>query len=206
MIPDLYPYEIVEKALDSFFGERAEQLLLRRSYRRLKCLVNMFAVVEYGMLDTEDERARKKAVSFAWEDMDVAFRGYGDNCTTGFVMQIWSVLQKKDWPVFKALLEEALSKARKEAEHRGVNPRYSDRYLYKPVRDLDEEFCLPTALPLSGPVVRDWAVENDKDPERLEEAMLYLETVDRIKAKARVVNESEKARAALRVLPGGKAE
>jgi len=136
--------------------------------------------------------------------MDLAFRGYGDNCTTGFVMQLWAVLFKTDWPNFKKLLEECLGEARAVANEKGVKPRYSAKYFSKPVRDLDEEFCLPTALPLSGPVIREWAIENDKDPDRLEEAMIYLETVDRLREKAKAANDSEQARTKFEVLQGGK--
>tara|TARA_Y100000034_G_scaffold107566_1_gene137209 strand:+ start:1850 stop:2473 length:624 start_codon:yes stop_codon:yes gene_type:complete len=204
MLPNLYPYQEVEKALNAFFKARSKELLLRRAYRRFKCLINMLAVVEYGMFDTEDEKEREKAVSFVWEDMDLAFRGYGDNCTTGFVMQLWSVLPKEDWPKFKELLEDCLGRARKEAERRGVKPRYSHKYLCKPVRDLDEDFCLPTALPLSGPVVRDWAIDHDHDPIRIEEAMLYLETVDRLKNRKKAANDSQEARAKFEILDGGK--
>ena len=203
---NIYPYEIVEKALDGFFLERPKELLLRRSYRKFKALVFMLATVEYNMLDAGSEEQREKALSFAWEDMDLAFRGYGDNCTTGFVMQLWAVLFKTDWPNFKKLLEECLGEARAVANEKGVKPRYSAKYLSKPVRDLDEEFCLPTALPLSGPVIREWAIENDKDPDRLEEAMIYLETVDRLREKAKAVNDSEQARTKFEVLQGGKVD
>jgi len=202
----IYPYEIVEKALDSYFLGKPEELLLRRSYRRFKGLIFMLATVEYGMLEAKSEEQKKKALSFSWEDMDLAFRGYGDNCTTGFVMQLWAVLFKDDWPHFKKLLEECLGEARAVANEKGVKPRYSAKYLSKPVRDLDEEFCLPTALPLSGPVIREWAIENDKDPDRLEEAMLYLETVDLLREKAKAANDSEQARAKFEVLPGGKVD
>jgi len=202
----IYPYQIVEKALDTFFLERPNELLLRRSYRRFKAFVFMLATVEYEMLDGESEEQREEALSFAWEDMDLAFRGYGDNCATGFVMQLWAVLFKEDWPNFKKALEECLGEARAVANEKGVKPRYSAKYLSKPVRDLDEEFCLPTALPLSGPVIREWAIENDKDPDRLEEAMLYLETVDRLREKAKAANDSEQARTKFEVLQGGKVD
>jgi hypothetical protein len=206
MVPNRYPFEMVEETMTRFFRARSDHQLAQRAYRRFRCLVLMLAVTEYGMLDTQDEKARNKALSFSWEDMDVAFRGFGDNCTTGFVMQIWSALEKKDWPEFKKMMGDVLDKAQKEAIKRGVTPRYSQRYLHQAVRDLDQDFCLPTALPLTGPVARDWARDNDHDPDKMEHAMLYIEAIDRMKTKAKITKNAEKARAKFELLPGKKDE
>ena len=46
MVPNRYPFEMVEETMTRFFQKRTDHQLLQRAFRRFHCLILLLAVTE----------------------------------------------------------------------------------------------------------------------------------------------------------------
>jgi len=134
-----------------------------------------------------DHRSRgipvDEAEARAWEDLQVAFSGHGEPFLTGGIMQLWVHVDVAEGDRFAAAIQEAFAIA-EGATGTDVPRRYIWVWRNKPVRRLQEGFTLPTILPVEGPSLDQWAVDQGEDPHEVAEQFLWLERADRVEREA----------------------
>lgn len=195
-----YIYEEAEKILDahalSCKGRGEHQFY--RAYRKLKCILAV-----YAYMDFPSETDPQQRVAWAWEDLDIAFRGYSENILTGAVLQLWDHTKKKDRNRFHEVITSALMAAN-EATHQDVPRRYLPQWRDAEVRKGTNDFDLHIALPTWGPKLRDWAVEEGFDALEIEEQFKYLEEAERGLQHVPEPEPIPVPNNVLQLLPGGK--
>lgn len=139
-----------------------------RAYQKLKGTIAMYAFVDY-----RGEKDTKKSLSLAWEDVFVAFRGYGEETMTGPILQMWTSCPKGQEMAFKISIEEAYS--RSVAAEPDYDKRYKDPHRLAAVRDLDDGFHLAAVLPDRSPSLKDWGMDSGLSEQELDE---YFSLVD----------------------------
>lgn len=170
-----YAFEPVKAALDEYASREETTFLYRRAYRRFKFALHGLA---YSDFRRDDSRPDDTTISYAWEDAEIAFKGHGEPSLTGCVVQLWAHVPKGKRNDYERMLVAAFDRA-EELTPEGATRRYISLYRRKPIRRPEQGFNLPSILPINGPYLRDWAIDNDQDPAELEEKMYWLERADR---------------------------
>ncbi len=171
-----YHYAPLREALDDV-SDLSGRSATKRACRKLEFMVLATAWVDYALWDPEVDP--RDAMAWAWEDMAIALKGYGDSSLTGAVVHFWTALGSEHWEQGRAML----NKADREAEDgtpATVARRYLEKYRNKSIRTPDMGFKLPAIVPVSGPRLRDWAAANDMQPMLAEEAMARMEELERM--------------------------
>ena len=160
----LYPASLVQARIDAWFAKNnTKHHVARRAWTKLKGYALVVAATDYGLRPKSKATDKDKALSYAWEDFTVAMRGYGDNVSTGFLLQMFSSL---DAPACRSLglaMSEAINAADVKAERDGVVRRYGKEYLDAPVVCKGDGFILPYAVPHSGAPVADWVRDHEEE-------------------------------------------
>lgn len=207
-----YVYERAEKVLDEFVATmEGEQF--RRAYRKFKLAIVLYAHCDYLGATTnavEGPVTRDQALAWAWEDADIAFRGYGEEALTGFILQMWTHVPHGEEGALRKAIKKAF-KAADAATPLGVQRRYLLRWRGKKVRDLDRGFDLPSVIPCMGIKLREWAADLGEEAEAISEQLEWMaasecesETVAKVRKRVtRSRMDTSAARGYLRVLDGG---
>lgn len=180
-----YQYEVAEKVLDDYTRSSSFRRF-QRTYQRLKFALYGLVYIDLG----GEQLPLEEALALAWQDVDIAFRGYGDHILTGYVLQLWHVLPKGEEARFKHVIEEAFSVAALLTDS-SVPRRYLQKHREAPVRTLATGFNLPAILPISGPAIRDWAADTSTDAAKIEEQLRWYELAERSAKKAAPEEEEE---------------
>lgn len=187
--PNLFPYKQFEADVGKgFLGGGPEKAVLRTAWSKLKGQAVVTAAVDYGLRPSSTPAERDAALAKAWEDIYIAFKGYGDNILTGFLLQVWHYVEKKSREELRRVLQEACDKVDRYYEEHSIRRRYLEKYWSAPVRSSPGDFCEPTALPISGRPLRDWAGAEGVEYETYAQVMNEME----IREQAR---RAQKARA-----------
>ena len=174
---DRFDFTPILRALDEV-ADLSDTFAARRALNKLQFLVLGTAWVEYALWDPD--MAPEDAMAYAWEDMGIALRGYGDAALTGAVVHFWSGVGKEHWEAGREILNEALQQA-EDNTSATVARRFLRKYRQQLVRTPDMGFKgLPAVIPVTGPRVRDWARTNGMPPLLAEEAMARLEELERM--------------------------
>jgi hypothetical protein len=166
---DRFAFEKAQVVLDKFVAQTGSHLV-RRAYNQFKWLVHGLAYLDHS----DGKNTMDECLSFAWEDAQIAFTGYGSEIMTGAVMALWSNLDTDLWDAFQNSVEKAFREA-EQATSSTVKRRYLSRYRSRPVRRLDEGFDLPCVVPMFGTAVRDWAADVGEDPDDVTERIMWIE-------------------------------
>ena len=97
---------------------------------------------------------------------------------TGAIIQLWLFVGKAEQDAYAAMLKSAFEEAEK-ATSAGVPRRFLAQWRHKPMRRPEEGFTEAPILPCWGPRVREWAVEEGKDPSAEEIQFSMLEESER---------------------------
>ena len=173
MKKDRYVYEKAEEILDSFAKEK-KSAQFRRAYKRLKFIIASYAYSDFK----RPENTWEEALAFAWEDAQMAFTGHGEVGFSGIIVQLWMHLSEKEKPEFKKVLTQAF-KAAEVATATSTPRRFMLKNRSKPIRTPEEGFDLPYILPVWGPSLREWAVDEGENPDEVEEQFHWFELADR---------------------------
>ena len=152
-------YEEAEGVLDRF-AARITSAQFQRAYRKFKCLLLVYAYLDFSY----PNKPSKKHLSWAWEDAQVAFNGYGETMLHGAILQMWSTLGLADQNQFMRAASEAFDRAEMET-HREADRRYIKKYRDAPIRNPSEGFTFPSVTPVSGVKVKDWLKDEGFTPE-----------------------------------------
>lgn len=182
-----FAYEEAEKILDGY-AEKSNSAQFKRAYAKFKFAVFSIAYVDFD----HGRRPDDVNLAHAWEDVQVAFSGYGEPSLTGCIIQLWAHTPKRERNRFEGVVHKAF-RAAEEATPDSVHRRYMSRWRYKPVRRPEQGFNLPSIIPINGPRLRDWAEDNGEDSEALEDRLYWLELADREVLRAGGVEEALEA-------------
>jgi hypothetical protein len=175
-VTDRFKYEIFDEALTGFVEEQ-KSLPAMRALRRLKFMVLATAWSDFHIWDPGVDDGQ--AMAWAWEDMIIAFSGYGESWSTGAVMSLWSALPPEKWKDMVGVLNKAKWTACEETS-KLVKRRYFQTYRRASVRTPSQGFDLPAIVPVYGPRLREWAVKNGRDPDKTEVQMQLVEKYERM--------------------------
>ena len=197
-----YAYEHAERVLETYALTRYERghLSFYRAYRKLRCLLAVYAHTDFP-----EEAPAAQRWAWTWEDLDIAFRGLGENLMTGALIQLWMYTPDEEEAQFQAAIIEAFAAAN-EATDASVPRRYCRTDREAPVRRGEDDFLLPQALPVRGPRLREWAFEEGLDALELEQQLCILEAEEReIEARNKAIENTPDQRlpAGWRLLDGG---
>jgi hypothetical protein len=148
-----------------------------RALMRVRFAVLAIAWVEYDIWQPEADK--EECMAWAWEDMRLAFSGYGDSFMTGAVVHFWTALGRDRWKEAVRVINAAAMEA-EETTPKTVPRNYFSSYRYKTVRTPDDGFDLPALVPTRGKRVRAWAVANNLPPDEVEDQMALLEEYERM--------------------------
>ncbi len=171
-----YAYEVLEKGLDAFVG-KLNSPAATRALRRMKFQVLAIAWTECDIWKPGVDR--EEALAYAWQDLDIALRGYGDSAITGAIIHFWMQVGEENW----AAGMEALNKAGMdawEATPKSVPRRYVNSYRIRTVRTPAMGFDLPAIIPAFGVRLREWATQGGLDPDEVENKMSLVEEYERL--------------------------
>lgn len=174
-----YQYEPFLEALESVVKE-FDTPEAKRALQYVRFSVLSIAWVEMGVwkkgMDVD------VVLSWAWEDMVMAFTGYGSHETTGVVVLFWASIPREKWPDVVNRLNEGKTKS-EAATGNHVQRRYLLHYRTQTVRSPEMGFDLPCVLPVFGPRMQDWAEkwgkENGVDPASVLDKIAEIERLDR---------------------------
>lgn len=170
----LFAFEEAERVLEAF-ARGPRPAAFRRAWVKFRFMLLAYAYVDHS---TAGRRPGRQELAWAWEDAQMAFVGHGEQCLIGAVIQLWVTLAAADQKAFAAVVKEAFDGAEAATPKRAPR-RYLSRYRRKPVRLPEEGFVLQTILPVRGPSIREWALDQDMDPDAVEEQWYWLELADR---------------------------
>ncbi len=173
---DLYRYDLFEKALDDYVAGTGSNVALR-SLRKLKFSVLASAWIDFSIWHPDTDK--RQAMSWAWEDLAIAFKGYGESSTTGAVVELWTMLGTGRWPEFRKMLNETDALVEKRTK-KTVARRYLKKHRMEKARSPKEGFELPAIVPICGRRLQDWAVEHGLDPADTEQQLVELEELERM--------------------------
>jgi hypothetical protein len=195
-----FVYEEAENMLDAYALGRRESgdKQFYRAYRKFRCLITIYAYMDFLSISP------KQRLSWAWEDVDIAFRGYGDNILTGVMLQMWDHTEDEEANRFHLTITKALERANAVTD-KNCPRRYLLKWRQSRVRKGADDFADPVVLPVNGPKLREWAEAEGFDAESIEHQFGLLEAAQReVFLLADGSEKDEKVKPGLRLLPGGK--
>ena len=171
-----YQYEIFEAGLDEYMKD-LDRPDVMAALSKVK-----FAVLASAWSDFyawHPDTNKKQAMSWAWEDMVMSFRGFGESSMTGPIMSLWQAIPEDKWEEARKVLNIAALNANRETPAT-VRRRYLTQYRCQTVRTPTWGFDLPAIVPTFGPRLRKWAEASGMNPDTVEEHMAIIEEYERM--------------------------
>ncbi|MAH47434.1 hypothetical protein CMI37_16540 [Candidatus Pacearchaeota archaeon] len=196
-----FAYEHFVEGLDSFVEGQDNPGLLR-ALRMVKFMVLASAWCDFRIWDAGVNE--KDAMAWAWEDMVMAFKGFGENSLTGVVISFWSAGGRDVWEEGRRALNRASCKADDETSNL-VPRRYLLKYRIQTIRTPELGFDLPSIVPAKGERLRQWATREGLDPDEVETQMAVIEEYERMGLidLSEDSEDSEEGRPTLSLVKGG---
>jgi hypothetical protein len=164
MSTNMYNGALIQARIDAWFRKNKQHKAAFRVWTKLKGYVYVVAATDYHMRPRSSETDKQRALSYAWEDVTLALRGYGDNAITGFMLHMLATLpDDKTRQSLGAAWEAAVQSGDRQAEQDRVQRRYALEYLKDPpICDMNA-FTKPCVLPLYGAPVEDYVSDNEDE-------------------------------------------
>jgi|LakMenEpi03Aug12_release.lakeMendotaPanAssembly.Ray.scaffolds.fasta_scaffold12096_4 hypothetical protein len=164
MTTNIYNGALVQARIDAWFRKHKQHKASFRVWTKLKGYVYVLAATDYHMRPRSPEVDKQRALSYAWEDVTIALRGYGDNAITGFMLHMLATLpDDKTRQSLGAAWEAAVQSGDRQAEQDRVARRYALEYLKEPIICDMNAFTKPCVLPLYGAPVEDYVSDNEDE-------------------------------------------
>ena len=150
-----YAYRTLVASIDAY-AQTHESAMFRQAWKRMKAYVTATAIIEFGGTGCTEE----EALSYAWEEAEMAFRASTGPSLCGCVMEMWLYNEGK-----QAEFVRALKMAFKEADMdtpSNTLRRYSitDR---KKKLVKSHSFHIDPVLPVHGPILADYCEDTGED-------------------------------------------
>lgn len=189
-----FQYQHAEAHLDQFARTR-KSISFKRAYLKFKFLLYTYAYLDFSA----PQKPSKQHMSWAWEDAQIAFIGYGETMLHGAILQMWSALGPVDQAQFLGAAEKAFRLA-ESATSKDAGRRYIKKYRREEIRDPSDGFDLPSVMPVSGVKLKDWLHDEGFSLDQKERFIEYI----REEAEAMEDSEPVKSNTHLRVYEGGR--
>lgn len=173
--PDTVPrfaYEVAEAILDDFAAQQEADF--QRAWMKAKFMATAYAYGDFwdGVMHPNLAMAR------GWEELQIAFTGRGEAFLSGAVLELWCRLPAEAEDDFAHAVKKAWKKAEKKTP-KTAKRLYLEKNRMADLRHPDEGFILEPLLPTRGIRLREWALSEDLDADRVEEQFFWLEMADR---------------------------
>ena len=181
-----YAFEPFREGLKEVMELSGNQAV-RRAYSRL-----MFSVAAVAWCECDawhPDADEDQVFGWAWEDLRIAFSGYGDLGMEGDVLHFWNTMGEEFWDEALDILELAAADAERQTS-RSVKRRYLKAYRNSPIRKPSDGYDLPSLIPVNGYRMRAWAESNGMVPEEAEEQMALMEEYERMGMIDLAINRS----------------
>lgn len=172
-----FHYEPFEEALETYVSALGKDPKRYAPLTKLKFMVLGTAWVDFQIWhpDTDQE----EAMSWAWEDMIMAFQGFGESTLTGVIQTFWDSAPQNLWEQGRLMLNKAKGVC-ESSTPKTVRRRYYLTWRAQTVRTPEWGFELPAILPTWGPRLREWAKNHGLDPTTAEAQMMKIEEAERM--------------------------
>lgn len=154
-----FAYECAESVLDEYALNVKRGKGFIRAYKMFKWHLAGIACMDFSQ---SKEYSEQECMSFAWEDAEVAFRGYGEPAITGHIIGLWNTVPVKEYNAFERITLKAFKQAEMNTEGT-VQRRYMVQWRSGPIRRPEQGFTLPTVDPTYGPRRHDLSNPLDSD-------------------------------------------
>jgi hypothetical protein len=168
-----FAYEYAEATLDKFAATVSSRRF-RRAYAKFKLLIRVYAFADFSYPHAPDD----SHIAWAWEDAQIAFKGYGETLLHGAILQMWTVLSEQEQAQFLLAAGKGFYVAELETDRMAIR-RYASKWRKSDTKNPSEGFDLPSVMPLSGVKVRDWATDEKLDPAGHEAFMRHIQKNER---------------------------
>ena len=158
----MFQYKYVEATLDDF-ARKTPSLQFKRSYRKFKFLVAITAYCDFR----EPGKSREQSLAWAWEEVAVAFKGYGEPILNGVILQMWTTLHDGEKAKFLEAVYAGFDAA-EEMTGPDTTRKFTKAWREKPWHDPAKGFSYPTMLPVSGDKLREWCIDEGEDIDEIE--------------------------------------
>jgi hypothetical protein len=136
------------------------------------------AYVYYGANDPEADL--KLPLSRAWEDIQVAFSGFGNSHMTGVIVNWWESIDNRYYSECRNTLNAASMEAERKTP-KETKRRYFQDYRSVSVRTPNQGFDMPQAMPCWGPGLTQWHADAyEVDLDTLKVFLAHIEESERM--------------------------
>ena len=172
-----YNYNSLLKGLYAMLDLHGREDMKEEGLKVLQILQHAAAVEAFGYRHTNPELSEVEALAWAYEDVQVALSGHGNNTLTGIILDYWKCfpVQMHD-QVFHHL--NWVSITSNEKTEIAVQRRYLLQYRIHSVAR-PGEFSKPHVLPTFGRATRRWLGIRGFDPDEAEAMLTRLEQLER---------------------------
>lgn len=161
----MYRYKPFVEALTSYVkGLKISEAT--RALVKLKFTVLAMAWADFDIWDPEVDK--EEAMSCAWEDMVIAFSGFGESSSTGILVDFWNSIPESNWIELRRVLNKAKTVCIDETLENKGKFRYLLEYRNRAVNTPKEGFSYPSVVPITGRRTRLWAIQNGLNPDDVE--------------------------------------
>ena len=187
-----YAYEHLEEGLNEW-SNLMNDPEVSRAVRKLKFMVLSYAWVDFCIWQKQNDK--QQTLSWAWEDLALAFSGYGQSSMTGVIIDFWNATPKDKWEELRRHLNASIAKAETMTSN-AVPRRYLQKYRNLASRSPKDGFDLPAIVPAWGSRLKEWASKMGMDPDSTAEQMRTIEEYERLglielSGELRVANASD---------------
>jgi hypothetical protein len=169
-----FPFAVLRDAIDDWFrGRGRRHTMARLAWTKLKCQAGIIAFVDYDGDPGGDRPQDRDALAWAWEDITMGFRGFGDNIVTGPILQMWHFLPAADRGDLCDRIDRCLIAIEVLCTSSTVHQRYPVRYRQGEMPRDPSGFQQPIALPVGGRLSRSWARDHGRDPDTIDDVIRH---------------------------------
>lgn len=129
-----FAYEEAERRIDAYCYDEARTRGFRRTYRKLKLVMSVIAYTDYA----PDAKLTEAAIACAWEELQLALTGRGEDVISGPIIQLWKHTPLGERDELRAVFVEAFNKA-EAATGPDVRRLYTHKYRRQHYWLLDDE-------------------------------------------------------------------
>lgn len=170
-----FAFRSAEQILDTFCLAEDRLQGFKRTYRKLKLVLAATALADFGSTD-------EAALACAWEELQIALTGRGDDTLVGPCIQFWRYTTKPERKQLRQVFENAFKRAELDTGPE-VSRLYTTKWRRAPflvLNDLDAAMQKVPLVPYSGPKLKDFAEDSGYHLAALAHWQEQEEAADRI--------------------------
>jgi hypothetical protein len=174
-----HPFRDAVVECSSKYGKDAKRAALASDLIQLTAASTAYA--QYGAANQQSlESGLELALSYAWEDLQIAFNGFGNSHMTGVVLNWWEEIDTRFYSDCRVTLNRGSMEANDKTS-KSAKRRYLSNYRSRSVRTPTQGFDLPQAMPCWGPGLTQWHADAyEVDLDTLKVFLAHIEEQERL--------------------------